>query len=151
MVVANVALCVHEVERRPVVVVEGGPDPVLVVERDGIVDRSLLRRQPHALELVLERELRRVHSDDDQSVVSIGLRPGTDVRLRAQPVDAGQRPEVHDDDMAAQLLGAEGLGVEPSRRPAERGNVLTFEDGHQRAAACWPVGDVLIRISFAWT
>jgi uncharacterized membrane protein (UPF0127 family) len=57
-----------------------------------------------------------VHSDDDQSVVSIGLRPGTDVRLRAQPVDAGQRPEV---DIAAgerqrpgifELLGAPGFG-----------------------------------------
>ena len=138
VVVANVAVHVDEVERRPVVVVEGGPDPVVVVERDRVVDRSLLRRHPDTLELVLEREFRRVHSDDDEPVVSVGLRPGAHVRLGAQPVDARQRPEVHDDDVAAELLGGEGLGVEPRGRAAEGRQVLTFEDGHQRAAACCP-------------
>ena len=100
VLVADDAVPVDEVERRPVVVVEGAPDLVVVVDRDRVVDRSLLRRLAHEVDLVLERELRRVDSDDDQPVVSIGLRPGADVRLLAQPVDARQRPEVDQDDAA---------------------------------------------------
>jgi hypothetical protein len=65
------------------VVVEGAPDRVVVVERDRIVDFALLDRRPHAVDLMLERELRRVHADHDQPVVSVGLRPGADVRLLA--------------------------------------------------------------------
>jgi hypothetical protein len=38
------------------------------------------------------------------------MRP--DVRRRAQPVDARQRPQVQKDDMAAQLGAAERVGVE---------------------------------------
>ena len=42
VVVADDAVGVDEVERRPVVVVEGAPDRVVVVDRDRVVDRSLL-------------------------------------------------------------------------------------------------------------
>ena len=118
MLVADDAVGVGEVERRPVVVVERGPDRVVVVERDGVVDASFLHRLPDPVDLVLEGELRGVDSDHDQSVVPVGLRPGPDVGLLAQPVDAGQRPEVHQDHVAPQLGGAEWLGVEPpGRRP----------------------------------
>jgi hypothetical protein len=86
---------------------------------------------------VLERELRRVDSDHDQPVVSVGLRP-TDLGLLAQPVDARQRPEVHDDDVAAQLGRAEWLGVEPLGRPAERGHVQTFAHGHLACGCVTP-------------
>ena len=127
VLVADHAVRVDEVERRPVVVVEGAPDRIVVVDRDRVVDLSLLRRLLHAVDLLLEGELRRVDADHDQPVVPVGLRPRTDVRLRAQPVDAGQRPEVHEDDVAAQLGGAEWLGVEPLGRPAERGHVQTVE------------------------
>src|SRR5215207_1936034 len=130
VVVADDAVRVDEIERRPVMVGERAPDLVVVVERDRVVDRSLLRRLPHAVNVVLERELRRVDSDDDQPVVPVRLRPRTDVRLLAQPVDARQRPEVHEDDAAAQLGGAEWLGVEPPGRPADRGHVQTFGHGH---------------------
>ena len=44
--------------------------------------------------------------------------------------DARQRPEVHQDDLAAQLGGAQWLGVGPPGRPAERGHVQTFEHAH---------------------
>jgi hypothetical protein len=73
VVVADDALRVDEVERRPVVVVEGGPDRVVAVDDDRVVDRPLLRRLPDQLDLVLERELRRVHPDDDQPVLPVGL------------------------------------------------------------------------------
>jgi hypothetical protein len=57
VVVANDAVRVDEVQRRPVVVVEGAPDFVVVVDRDRVVDPSLLGRLPHAVDLVLEGEL----------------------------------------------------------------------------------------------
>jgi hypothetical protein len=119
MVVADDAVGVDEVERRPVVVVEGAPDRVVVVGGDRVVDRHVLRRLPDAVELVLERELGGMHADNDEPVISVALRPRANVRLRAQPVDARQRPEVHQHDVAAQLGGAEPLGVEPPGRAAE--------------------------------
>ena len=109
VLVADDAVRVDEVERRPVVVVERAPDRVVVVDRDRVVDLSLLDRRPDAVDLVLEGELRRVDADHDQPVVAVGLRPRADVRLLAQPVDARQRPEVHEDDVAAELGGAEWL------------------------------------------
>jgi hypothetical protein len=111
-------------------VVEGAPDGVVVVDRDRVVDPSGPGRLPDEVELVLEGELRGVDADDDQPVGSVGLGPGTDIRLLAQPVDAGQGPEVHHHDVAAQLGGAEWLGVEPAGRPAEQGHVHTSEHGY---------------------
>src|SRR4051794_14921638 len=133
VLVADDPVRVDEVERRPVVVVEGAPDLVVAVEHDRVVDPSRLRRAPHAIDFLLERELRGVDSDDDQSVASVGLRPGTDVRLLAQPVDACQRPEVDEDDVAAQVGGAEWLGVQPRGRSIETWDVGL---GSQRLVAC---------------
>jgi len=70
VVVADDAFRVDEVERRPLMVVKGGPDGVVVIYGDRVVDPPLLRCLPHAVDLVLERELRRVDSDDEQAVVS---------------------------------------------------------------------------------
>src|SRR4029453_3845281 len=102
---------------------KGGPDLVLVVNRDRVVDAALSGRLPYAVDLVLERELRRVNPDDDQPVAPVGLPPGPDVRLLAQPVDAGKRPEADQGDAAAQLRGGEWLRVEPLGRPVERGHL----------------------------
>src|SRR5436190_8160923 len=130
VLVADDAVRVDEVERRPSIVVESAPDVVVVVERDRVVDRSLLRGLPHALDLVLERELRRVDADHDQPVVSVRLRPRPNVRLLPEPVDAGQCPEVEKDDPALELGGAEWLAVEPPGRPAERRHADTAEHRH---------------------
>src|SRR3954467_5652495 len=132
VVVADDGVGVDEVERRPVVVVECAPDLVVVVQRDRVVDLALVRRLPHTLDVALERELRRVDSDDDQPVVAIGVRPRPDVWLRAQPVDAGERPEVDEHDAAAQIGRAERVGVEPLRGPAERRHVLVPEHAQSR-------------------
>jgi hypothetical protein len=109
VLVADDALAVDEVERRPVVVGEGVPDRVVVVLGDGVVDPALLVGLAHEVDVVLEGELGRVDADDDQPVVAVGLRPRADVGLGAQPVDAGQRPEVCEDDAAAQPLRLERL------------------------------------------
>ena len=86
--------------------------------------RSPLRdRAPHALDVVLERELRRVHAEDDQPVRPVRARPRADVRLLAQPVDARQRPEVDEDDVAAERRRAQRLAADPRRRAVERRHV----------------------------
>jgi hypothetical protein len=51
----------------------------------------------------------------------ISIRRALELRLVAQPVDARQRPEVHQHDAAAQPGGAERLGVEPLGRPPSEG------------------------------
>jgi hypothetical protein len=40
---------------------------------------------------------------------------------RSQPVDARERPEVHEDDMPAQVVRREGLRVEPPLAPSSEG------------------------------
>ena len=73
VVVADDAVAVGEVQRRPRVVRERAPDLVVVVDRDRVVDRSLLRCASHAFDVVLEGELGRVDADDDQPVVAVGV------------------------------------------------------------------------------
>ena len=57
-------------------VIERIPHPVFVVDRDRVVDRSLPDRVTDPVDLVLERELRRMHPDHDKPVATIVLRPG---------------------------------------------------------------------------
>src|SRR4029078_4024466 len=56
------------------------------------------------------------------------------VRLRPQPVDARERPEVDDDDAAAQVVEAERLGIQPSGSSVERGHVQTYASRVARMA-----------------
>ena len=83
VVVADDAFTVGEVQRRPVVVGEGAPDFVVVVDDDRVGDRSLRSRAPNAVDVVLKGELGRVDADHHQTVVAVGLRPRADVGLGA--------------------------------------------------------------------
>src|SRR2546423_11946219 len=61
-------LRVGEVQRGPVVVVEGGPYPVVVVDRDRVIDPHVTHGAADVLRIVLEPELGGVHADHDQPV-----------------------------------------------------------------------------------
>jgi hypothetical protein len=119
--VANVLVGVDEVQGRPVVVVEGAPDPIVVVDRDLIVNVQVGGGAADVVEVVLEVELGRVHADDHQAVVLVLLGPGADVREGPEPVDAGVGPELDQDDLAAQLGCRRWRRIEPSGRPAKKG------------------------------
>jgi hypothetical protein len=67
LLVADDPVLVDEVERRPVAVIERAPDVVVVVDRDRVLDPSLLDRPPDSVDLVFEGELWRVDPDDDES------------------------------------------------------------------------------------
>jgi hypothetical protein len=62
---------------------------------------------------VLEREFGRVDADDDEARALVRVGPALDVGERPQAVDAGVRPEVDQDDLAAELRQRQRLGVEP--------------------------------------
>ena len=83
LVVADPALGVGEIDRRPVAVTEGAPDLVIRVERDGVRDVQLLGRTPDVVDVLLERELRGMDSDDDQLSIFVLLGPAADIGERA--------------------------------------------------------------------
>ena len=91
----------------------------VVVDRDRIVDAHLLEGGTDLLDVVLERELRRVRADHHQPVVAIPLVPGADVGHRAQPVDAGEGAELDHDHLAAEPARCQRLRVEPGGRAVE--------------------------------
>ena len=107
VMLANPSARVDEVQRRPVVVVEGTPDCVVAVDRDRVFDLQLPHRATDVVDVSFEGELRCVHADGDE-ILPVLLRPGTDVRERAQPVDAGIRPELRRPRLSLQDLTATG-------------------------------------------
>ena len=113
-------LRVNEVEGGPVVIGERPPYREAVVDRDRIVDPPSVHRPPHVLEVALKLELGSVHANRHEALIPVALRPGPEVRLCAQPVDARVGPELDDDDMPTQTAGRQRLRIEPSLRAVER-------------------------------
>ncbi len=132
LVVAHAALRIDEVQRGPGLVAERLPDREVVVDGDGPVGVQVRQRLAHALRVVLELELGRVHADDDQALARVRAGPGAHVGQRAQAVDAGIGPEVDQHHLAAQALERERRRVEPAGGAGEAG-VQRF-DGQGRAA-----------------
>src|SRR5207248_2607810 len=92
----------------------------VVVDRDRIVDLSRLYRPAHVVEIVLELELWRVDADCDQPMIPVPLSPSSEVRLRAEPVDAGIGPKLHDHDVPSQGSRRQRRRVEPRGGAVER-------------------------------
>ena len=77
-----------------------------------------------------------MYAHNDQAVAAIRLRPRADVGLGAQPVDAGEGPEVHQDDVAAQLRRPERGRADPLDRAVERGHLqVVGADAHRLSAS----------------
>src|SRR5271163_1106166 len=64
MMVANVTVCVDEVMRWPILVVEPPPDCVVVVDRNRVIDSKTFHSSTDVVDVPLERKLRRVNPDD---------------------------------------------------------------------------------------
>ena len=76
----DLPLRVGEVEARPVVVVEGTPYRIVVVDRDRVTDTHVLHGPADVVHVALERELRRVHADHHQPLAGILPGPGAQIR-----------------------------------------------------------------------
>ena len=133
------AFRVGEVHRRPEVVRERAPHGVFAVDRDRVLDAEGAGLRGDVVDVTLEPELGRVDADHGQAVALVLVGPCPQVRQRAQPVDAGVRPEVDQDDPPAQVLGRQRVGVEPSRRALE-GRETTF-DPQRNPLACEAMDD----------
>jgi hypothetical protein len=99
VMLANASTRINEVEGWPVLVPEGTPNCVIVIDRDGVLDPHLPHRTTDVVDVPFERELRCVHADHDERVPVL-LRPGANIWKPAQPVDAGVGPEIDEHDFS---------------------------------------------------
>ena len=83
-------------------VVLGVHTPEFTFEQDVGNVRRAVETRGITYPVALERELRRVHPEDDESVVPVRLGPGPHVGQCAQPVDAGVGPELDEDGFSAE-------------------------------------------------
>src|SRR5947199_2441691 len=112
---------ISEVGGGPVAVAEGSRGRVVAVEWDRVLARHGLRGLADVFDVALERELRRVDADDDQASIAVLLGPRANEGQRAEPVDAGVRPEVNENDLSSQTPRSERGRVQPAGCPFETG------------------------------
>ena len=109
----HAALRIEEGERRPGPHRVGTPGAEVPVVDDGMVDAEPEAGIGEVRSSALGGELTRVHPDDHEHVVK-PLLELPDPREQVEAVDSAVRPEVEDDDLAAQVGDAEwALDVEP--------------------------------------
>ncbi len=126
---------VDQILGRPVAVTERVPRVEFVVLNYGVLQLELLSRRDDVLIDLLELELRRVDSKDDQAVVRVFVMPGLDVWQCAYAVDAGVCPEVDEYDLPLSLhIGEqERIAVDPLlSRVVDLRRHRIFKDGHLR-------------------
>src|SRR5690349_17205156 len=102
--VSNVALAIDNIQGGPVMIVEGIPDFVLRVDRDGVGDGLFLHGQPDVLEFLLKTEFRCMNPDNYQPAIAVPVCPRSQIRKGASPVNAGVSPKVDDHHFSAQLI-----------------------------------------------
>ena len=91
----------------------------------------------HVIDVLLECKFRRMHADHHQALVLVFLRPGANIRNRAQAVDAGIGPEIDQHDLALQILRRQRRRVQPFGRAVERRQIGL------RPASAWSSPDAL--------
>src|SRR5207237_10320140 len=111
---SNTPVGISEIQRWPELVRERVPDRRVVINRDGIMHAHGLYRPPNVVDIALESELRRVHTDYHQAVVLVLPSPRAHVGNCPQPVDAAEGPELNQHDLAAHVPSGTGGRVEPA-------------------------------------
>src|SRR5262245_53217987 len=100
------ALLVDDVLGRPILILVRSPRCVIVVLRYRILDAVALDGSLDVAERLFARELRRVHTNNDEALVFVSLVEPLHVRQRVDAVVASIGPEIDEDDLAAQVADA---------------------------------------------
>src|ERR1039458_872295 len=116
LMVSNTPPCIDEIESRPNLIVESAPYRMIVVDRNRIIDLHGIDRPADVIDVLLERELRSLHTDYHQSLSLVLFGPCTNVGECAQGVNAGIGPEIDEDDFSSQARSRQWLRVEPRCR-----------------------------------
>src|SRR5437763_11598440 len=80
MMMSNLSPRIDEIEGGPVLVLERTPYRMVAIDRDRIIDSHVLRGPANVLDVLLERELGRVHADHHESRILVFLGPRADIR-----------------------------------------------------------------------
>src|SRR5215472_7134273 len=104
VVIADPPPGVDQVVRRPVLIVKCLPDQMIAVEWNGKANPQLSHRVRDICLLLFESKLRGMHAENNQTSAGVLVCPTLYVRQLAKAVNAGVRPEIGQDDLAAQAL-----------------------------------------------
>ena len=74
---------IDEIKDRPIFVLESTPYRIVVINRDRIVDPHVLGGSANVIDVFLEYELKRVHTDHHQTLILVFLGPRADIGKRA--------------------------------------------------------------------
>ena len=104
---------VNQMEGRPIPGVVALPYCEVVVDGYRVREPEPLHGILHVVEFPFPEELRRVDTDDDESLARVLLVPCLDPRQRPLTIDSPIRPEFQEHNLAPQLLKLQGIGVNP--------------------------------------
>jgi hypothetical protein len=99
---SDLACLVYRIECWPVLVLIGSPCSESVIESDWIGDAIFRDFGPDIGHLLLIGELWSMHSDDDESSISILLIEGLEVWDSSLTVDTAKCPEIYYHDLASE-------------------------------------------------
>lgn len=111
--VADAALRVDEVVCRPIPVLEGAPNRIVVIDRHRKADFQVRDGFFYVIDIFLEGKFRSMHANHYKSLVLIFFGPGPDIGDRAQTIDAGIGPEIDNDDLAFEGLRGQWRRIQP--------------------------------------
>jgi hypothetical protein len=109
VVVPNSPSGVDEILGRPRSITKRLPDPILAVDGERENNVQIAHGIFYVHRFVLERKLRRVHTDHDQARIPILCGLGLHIGQGPQRVDAGVSPEINQYHLSAKRLAAQGI------------------------------------------
>ena len=104
---------VNQMEGRPIPGVVALPYCEVVVDGNRVREPEPLHGILHVVEFPFPEELRRVDTDDDESLARVLLVPCLDPRQRPLTIDSPIRPEFQEHDLPPKVLELQWLGVDP--------------------------------------
>ena len=100
-----------QINGRPCPIVKSVPYAEVVIHGDRVRNSMLFQIAPQVSQLLLIGKLRRMHANDNQTVILILLMPIDDIRLDIFAVPAAEGPELNQNHFAAKPLYIQRFAV----------------------------------------